>query len=107
MRHLLELFNCTGSIKRVFERHGWSVCSVDNVESFNPTICTDIRDVTEEGILFYGYPDAIWASPLCTEYSRARTTAKTPRNLEFADSLVRKALEIASWSNAVFHGKSA
>ena len=95
--HLLELFSGTGSIGRVFERNGWTVCSVDIVESFNPTICADIRDVTEEEILYHGYPDAIWASPPCTEYSRARTTAKKPRHVVLADSLVNKALEIASW----------
>ena len=106
--HLLELFSGTGSIGRVFERNGWTVCSVDIVDSFNPTICADIRDVTEEEILYYGYPDCIWASPPCTEFSRARTTAKTPRNFELADSLVNKALEIASWFPGTFFlGESA
>jgi site-specific DNA-cytosine methylase len=97
MRHLLELFSGTGSIGRVFERHGWSVCSIDNVPSFNPTIFADILDVTKEQILFYGYPDCIWASPPCTEYSRARKMAKTPRSFEYADTLMRKAREVASW----------
>ena len=31
------------------------------------------------------------------EYSRARTTAKTPRNLELADSIVAKTLEIIKY----------
>ena len=46
-----------------------------------PTICCNILDVTPEMILKHGKPDAIWASPLCTHYSMARSTAKTPRDL--------------------------
>jgi hypothetical protein len=38
--------------------------------------------------------DAIWASPPCTQYSIARTKAKTPRDFASADALVRKTLEI-------------
>jgi hypothetical protein len=44
-----------------------------------------------------GHFDAIWSSPCCTHYSRARTKAKTPRNLELADSLVAKTIEIAQY----------
>ena len=40
------------------------------------------------------YFDVIWASPDCTQYSIARTTAKTPRDLEGADRLVAKCREI-------------
>jgi hypothetical protein len=35
----------------------------------------------------------IWMSPPCTEYSKAKTTGK-PRDLEAADSLVRRGIEI-------------
>jgi hypothetical protein len=38
--------------------------------------------------------DFIWASPPCTEYSKARTRAKRPRDFEGADAIVRKTLEI-------------
>ena len=42
-----------------------------------------------------GNVDLVWASPLCTHYSRARTTARTPRDLEGSDALVRKCLDLA------------
>ena len=38
--------------------------------------------------------NCIWASPPCAQYSRARTTAREPRNLEQADELVRCAAHI-------------
>ena len=41
-----------------------------------------------------GRYDFIWASPPCQQHSIARTTAKTPRNLELADSIVARTLEI-------------
>ena len=41
--------------------------------------------------------DCIWASPPCTEYSIARTTAKTPRNLELADDNARRTEEIIAY----------
>ena len=36
----------------------------------------------------------IWASPPCTQYSIARSYAKTPRDLEGADSIVRACMNI-------------
>ena len=45
--------------------------------------------------MIQGSVDLLWASPLCTHYSRARTMAKTPRDLEGSDALVRKCLDLA------------
>jgi hypothetical protein len=39
--------------------------------------------------------DCVWASPVCTQYSIARTTGG-PRNLEAADELARAALSIVA-----------
>ena len=97
MPNLLELFCGTKSIGRVFERHGWTCCSLDMDKRCGPTICCDILDVSREAILAHGRPDCIWASPLCTMYSVARTTARTPRDLEGSDRLVQAVLDLAAY----------
>ena len=93
MPHLLELFSGTGSIGRVFSANGWHVTSVDIEKKFNPTICKSVLDLTPEDI--EGRVDLIWGSPPCTMYSIARTTAKTPRDLEGSDRLVQRVLDLA------------
>ena len=95
MPHLLELFSGTGSIGNVFKKRGWSVTSVDMDSTFNPDICCNVLDLTKDMIAMT--PDVIWASPPCTHYSRARTVAKTPRDLEGSDRLVNKVFEIIGW----------
>jgi hypothetical protein len=93
MRVLLELFSGTGSVGRAFRQQGeWEVISVDINPDTIASIHADVRDLTPEMV---GNVDLIWASPVCTEYSRARTTAKTPRNLVWADSLVQAVLDLA------------
>jgi hypothetical protein len=88
---LLELFSGTGSIGRAFRAQGWDVISVDIDNDVPATLHMDVRDLTMEMV---GQPDLIWASPVCCEYSRARTTAKTPRDLVWADSLVQAVLNL-------------
>ncbi len=82
----------------VFTNQGWEVIGLDASPEAKATICVDIRLWD-----YKGYPpghfDVIWASPVCTHYSIARTNAKTPRNLEWADSLVLKTLEIIDYLN--------
>ncbi len=93
---ILELFSGTGSMGDVFTNQGWEVISLDASPKANASICADIRlwDYTSYAV---GYFDVIWASPVCTHYSIARTNAKTPRNLEWADSLVLRTLEIIEY----------
>ena len=92
---ILELFSGTGSVGSVFESMGWEVVSLDIDPKASATIIADIR--TWDFTIFpKGHFDVVWASPVCTHYSRARTTAKTPRDFEWADSLVERALEIIS-----------
>jgi site-specific DNA-cytosine methylase len=87
---LLELFSGTGSMGRAFRDLGWDVVSLD-ITPGRHTIRADILD-WDYTVFPRRHFDAIHASPPCTQYSIARTCAKTPRNLEYADSLVQRAL---------------
>ena len=93
---LLELFAGTGSIGRAFKEKGWEVVSLDIDPGSGADITADILEWDYRSFA-QGYFDAVWASPCCTHFSRARTKAKTPRNLELADSLVAKTIEIIQY----------
>ena len=95
---LLELFCGSGSIGYAFKAHQWEVISLDNNPKSNPTIKIDILE-WDYKVFKPDYFDAIWATPCCTQYSCARRGAKTPRDLEWADSLVLKTLEIINYFN--------
>ena len=90
----LVLFKGTGSIDRALESYGFKVDSVDIDPKCNATWTADILEWDTWRHIMPGRYDFIWASPPCVQYSRARTTAKTPRNLELADSIVERTLEI-------------
>ena len=66
-----------------------------------PTHKTCILDWDFEMYPRYHF-DAIWASPPCTHYSRARTRATTPRDLEGSDKLVQHVLDIIGYFNPPF-----
>ena len=92
---LLELFSGTGSVGRSFRARGWEVFSVDIDATTKPTLVCDVLDLQCDAL-----PpdvDCIWASPPCTHYSRARTKAKTPRDLEGSDAIVQKVLDILDY----------
>ena len=92
----LELFSGTGSISKIMRERGWETVTLDADPKAHPDILCDIRewDFTE---FPRNYFDFCWASPVCTHYSICRTVAKTPRDLEWADSLVQAALRIIEY----------
>ena len=86
---LLELFSGTKSVGKVAERLGYEVTSLDLI------LPADINiDILDWDYTIYptGYFDVVWASPPCTEYSRAKTTGV--RKIEYANSIVKRTLEI-------------
>jgi hypothetical protein len=91
---LLELFAGTGSVGKAFAAQGWSVVGLDIVAG-HAIECNILHwDYTTYET---GYFDAIHASPPCTQYSIARTSAKKPRDFEGADELVEKTLAIIDY----------
>ena len=94
---LLELFCGTKSVGKVFQEHGWEVCSVDIESKFHPSIVADVLTLpTTIGIGF----DYIHMSPPCTEFSISHTGSK--RNIDSANILVKHCLAITRDSNPKF-----
>ena len=94
---LLELFSGTKSVGKVAEQLGYEVTSLDLK---NADINTDILSwdyTTYEPKHF----DVVWASPPCTEFSRALTTRK--RNINAANQFVLKTLEIIEYLNPDYY----
>ena len=89
---VLDLFSGTGSVTRVFRRRGRDVTSLD--KDMDADIRTDILDWDYRQYAPDSF-DFIWASPPCTEYSRAKTTGI--RRVGDANRIVEKTLEILAY----------
>lgn len=95
---MLELFSGTGSVGKELKRiylNDIEIVSLDIHPKYNPTIATDILKWNYTSLYSPHHFDIIWASPPCTEYSRAKTTGV--RNLKLADSIVKKTLQIINY----------
>lgn len=62
---LLDLCCGKKGVTKEFEKAGWNCTTVDINPKFNPDIVADINTLHLEG-----HYDLIWASPVCTDYSK-------------------------------------
>jgi len=111
---LIELFSGTGSFSSGAQKEAlkkgyiFKKLSVDIHPKYNPSTCVDIRKWNYKQEIDEFLPDeldpsdVLWvhASPPCNEYSNAKTAY--PRDLDFADSLVKRALKIIKYCNPTF-----
>ena len=88
------LFSGSGSVEKVLKKEfsGVAILSLDIDPKSAATQIQDIRQFAQTDLFDFppGYFDVIWASPPCTEYSRALTTRD--RDLQAADQLVAATL---------------
>jgi len=89
---VLELFSGTRSVGKLCDSIGWESVSVDMILPADHRC--DIMDFD-----YKQYPkdhfDVVWASPPCTEYSKAKT--RGVRDIEGANKVVLKTLEIIQY----------
>ena len=89
VKMFLDLFSGTGSVGEVAKELGYTVIGVDRDMEADIQIDIMAWDYTDFPRDFF---DVLWASPPCTEYSRAKTTA--PRDIEGANAIVQRTLDI-------------
>jgi hypothetical protein len=96
---LLELSSGTKSIGTVASSVGWDVVSLDMNYKTEPDIVADILHWNYKEYQ-PGQFDVIWASPPCTEFSRAKTVGV--RKLDVADNIVKHTLRIIEYLQPKF-----
>ena len=99
MVRVLDLCCGTGSVRKALERiygpGNYEYVGVDTEAKFGAQVQMDVRDWDYQRSYPTKYFDIVWASPPCTEYSRAKT--RGARRLEHADSIVARCLEIIAY----------
>jgi site-specific DNA-cytosine methylase len=94
VKMFLDLFSGTGSVGEVAKKLGYTVISLDR--DMEAEIQIDIMDWNCHDFP-KGFFDVIWASPPCTEYSKMKYISMAPRNLELADRIVQRTIEIIDY----------
>lgn len=91
---VLELFSGTKSVSKAITDA--EITSLDILDKFNPTIVADILtwDYTTYAPHYF---DIIWASPPCIEYSILKHNTGMQTDLETADRIVKKTIEILKY----------
>jgi hypothetical protein len=95
-KNLLELFAGTKSVSKTVGGKYDNVVSVDILNTFKPTHVNDIMtwDYRQYPT---GHFHTIWASPPCTQYSKAKT--RGARDLAGANAIVQRTIEIIEYFN--------
>jgi hypothetical protein len=118
-KNVLELFAGSRSIGKEAEKLGYRVFSVDKFVKKNMDCVCDVIQLSKEFIIEnFGIPDIIWASPVCSVWSRTgwfhhwdteiynMTRQFVPKTDMAHESIqmIRKTIEIFSWfPNALFY----
>ena len=93
---VLTLFSGTHSVGKCIQQHfpQWQETTLD-------LNCPSTHQVDILTWDYTVYPphhfDIVWASPDCVQFSKARYSAKTPRNLPHANAMVKRTLEIIDY----------
>lgn len=111
-KKVLELFAGSRSIGKQAEDLGMEVLSVDKFIAENMDLVCGVEEITKEIIIEkLGIPDIIWASPVCSAWSKTgwfhywntqiyKLTNSFVASKPFANEsveMVRKTIEIFSW----------